>query len=134
MTAVTLSPAVRSARPEGFARQLGKIGALALGWLVVVLGILIAPLPGPMGVPIMTVGLILILRASYGAKRMFVRAQRRWPKALSPIRRLLRREPPIAQVFWQQTLRLERLVTTKGHRALARMRKRLKPRRVWRAA
>ncbi|HYE47647.1 MAG TPA: hypothetical protein VEA44_17910 [Caulobacter sp.] len=101
---------------------------MALGWLVVVLGILIAPLPGPMGVPVMVVGLVLILRASYGAKRMFVRAQRRWPRTMSPIRRLMRRNPPITQVAWQQLLRLERLVTAKGHRALARLRKRLKPR------
>jgi hypothetical protein len=103
---------------------------IALGIFIVLLGILIAPLPGPMGVPVMVVGLILILRSSYAARRWFVRAQRRWPRTLSPIRRLLGRNPPFAQVLWQQVLRIERIVTSKGHRVVARLRKKLKP--FWR--
>ncbi|MBI1406335.1 MAG: hypothetical protein GC145_09445 [Caulobacter sp.] len=111
---------------------------MALGVLVILLGIVIAPLPGPMGVPIMVVGLILILRTSFAAKRWFLRAVKRYPRALNPIRRLLRRNPPFAQVFWQQLLRVERLVTAKGHRGVARLRKRIKSafrgRPAWQAA
>ncbi|MBX3480630.1 MAG: hypothetical protein KF842_09525 [Caulobacter sp.] len=111
---------------------------MGLGLLIILLGIIIAPLPGPFGVPIMVVGLVLILRTSFAAKRGFLRAVKRYPKLLNPIRRLLRRNPPFAQVFWQQLLRVERLVTSKGHRGVARMRKRAKAafrgRPVWQAA
>jgi len=126
-------PAIRppkQSRPDTLGRQLSRLLMIGLGVLVVLLGIVIAPLPGPMGVPVMVVGLILILRSSYTARRWFVLAQRRWPKALTPIRRLLGRNPPFAQVFWQQTLRVERVVTSKGHRVIARLRKKLKP--FWR--
>jgi hypothetical protein len=126
-------PAIRplkQSRPDGLGRQLSRLLMIGLGVFVVLLGIVIAPLPGPMGVPVMVVGLILILRSSYTARRWFVLAQRRWPKPLTPIRRLLGRNPPFAQVFWQQILRVERVVTSKGHRVIARLRKKLKP--FWR--
>lgn len=98
---------------------------MALGFLVIALGVLIAPLPGPGGVPVITLGLILVLRASTGAKRLFIKAYRRWPRQLSPIRRLLRRNSPFVSIFWQMMLRTERFVT---HRigALSGLRRRLK--------
>jgi hypothetical protein len=126
-------PAIRppkQSRSDGLGRQLSRLLMIGLGVFVVLLGIVIAPLPGPMGVPVMVVGLILVLRSSYTARRWFVLAQRRWPKPLTPIRRLLGRNPPFAQVFWQQILRVERVVTSKGHRVIARLRKKLKP--FWR--
>ena len=119
-----------SSTQGGLGGQLARILMIGLGLFVVLLGILIAPLPGPMGVPVMVVGLILIMRSSYAARRWFVLAQRRWPRTLTPIRRLLGRKPPFAQVFWQQVLRIERVVTSKGNRVVARMRKKLKP--AWR--
>lgn len=137
MTALTLARSARNDRSNtgAFARQAARIGGAALGWLVILLGILIAPLPGPGGIPVITVGLILVLRSSYAAKRWFIRAQHRFPKALTPIRRLLRRNPPIAQMMWQQLLRVERLVAGKGHRFFARLRRSIKAgRRSWRAA
>ncbi len=107
---------------------------MTLGFLVIVLGILVAPLPGPGGVPVITVGLILVLRASYGAKRLFIKAHRRWPRVLSPIRRLLRRDPPFLKIFWQSLLRMERFVT-RGHGVFAGLRRRFRPRKTaWRAA
>jgi hypothetical protein len=136
MTAVTFAPPERRRRPlpgvfgaSGLARRLNKAAGMALGFLVIVLGILIAPLPGPGGVPVITLGLILVLRSSYGAKRLFVRTLRRWPRQLSPIRRLLRRNPPFVQIFWQSLLRMERFVT-RGHGVFAGLRRRLKPRRL----
>jgi len=56
------------------------------------------------------VGLMIVLRNSFKAKRQFLRIQKAHPKMVFPIRRLMRREPEILQVFWQQYLRMERLV------------------------
>jgi hypothetical protein len=81
-----------------------------LGVLLVLAGILIAPLPGPGGLPVIVLGLMLVLRNSFKARRQFVRFQRAHPKVIFPIRRLLRREPEVVAVAWQQLLRIERLV------------------------
>jgi len=127
----THSPLAGSSSTQGgLGRQLTRVLMIGLGVFVVLLGVLIAPLPGPMGMPVMVVGLILILRSSYATRRWFVLAQRRWPRTLTPIRRLLGRNPPFAQVLWQQVLRIERVVTSKGNRVVARLRKKLKP--AWR--
>jgi len=48
---------------------------MAGGLFVVLLGILIAPLPGPGGIPVIAVGLMLILKRSFCAQRQFIRAQ-----------------------------------------------------------
>jgi hypothetical protein len=68
------------------------LGWLLLGFLIVLAGVAIAPVPGPGGVPVIALGLTVILRHSRGAKRLFIRAQRRWPRALTPVRRLLQRK------------------------------------------
>ena len=55
-------------------------------------GFLIAPLPGPLGVPLTVVGLMLVLRNSSRARKQFVRFQHAHPKLLFPLRlRLARR-------------------------------------------
>lgn len=95
------------------------------GLLVVLLGILIAPLPGPGGIPVIAVGLMLILRSSFWAKRQFIRAQYARPKWVYPFRRLMRRKPEIAPVFWQQALRAEKMVLRRRRR-LVRLRKRIR--------
>ena len=104
---------VRRASDE-FARDLvGRIGRwllLGLGGLIMLAGLVTAPLPGHIGLPLLVVGLMIVLRNSFKAKRQFVRIQRAHPKMVFPIRRLMRREPEILQVFWQQYLRMERLV------------------------
>ncbi|RYF90128.1 MAG: hypothetical protein EON95_17545 [Caulobacteraceae bacterium] len=124
MTALSLAPPARR-RPEAsdFLRRVNKAAGMTLGFLIIVLGLLIAPLPGPGGVPVITLGLILVLRASYGAKRLFVKAVRRWPRALSPVRRLLRRNPPVLQIFWQSLLRLERLIAGKRRHPVTGLRR-----------
>ena len=131
MTAVTFASPERRRRPaaSGLAGRLNKAAGMALGFLVIVLGILVAPLPGPGGIPVITLGLVLVLRASYGAKRLFIKALHRWPRQLSPIRRLLRRNPPFAQIFWQSLLRMEKFVTRRQG-AFAGLRRRFKPRRL----
>ena len=109
-----------------FVGRLMRSGLVALGFLIVLLGILLSPIPGPGGIPVIALGLVVILRNSYKAKKMFVRAQLRWPRALSPLRRLLRKEPEIASVFWQQYLRIERFTVPKKYRFAVRSRHMLK--------
>jgi hypothetical protein len=120
-------------RPRGgVLRWLKRSALMGAGLLVIVLGILIAPLPGPGGIPVIALGLVLVLRSSFWAKRQFIRAQYARPKYVYPFRRLLRKNPEIAPVFWQQALRAEKLVLKRTHRRLIRMRKRL--RRTFRRA
>jgi hypothetical protein len=94
--------------------------------LLVLLGLLIAPLPGPFGLPIAVVGMMLVLRNSYWAKRQFIRMQQARPNWVMPVRRLMRRRPEFAPVFWQQTLRLERLLLSRSQRVLGRWRRQLR--------
>jgi hypothetical protein len=68
--------------PASRARQLFLIG---VGWTVIGLGIVIAPLPGPMGLPIAAVGATILMRNSADARRLFVRLKRRAPQRLSPV-------------------------------------------------
>lgn len=119
-------------KPSGdsFARMLRRVAYMVSGTLVVILGILIAPLPGPGGIPVIALGLVLLLRSSFWAKRQFIRAQHARPKYVYPFRRLLRKNPEIAPVFWQQALRAEKLILKSAHRRLARVRR--SSRRFWR--
>lgn len=104
-------------------------GALVgVGLVITVAGVVIAPLPGPLGLPVTVLGLMIVLRNSFKARRQFVRFQRAHPKMAFPIRRLLRREPEIVQVFWQQTLRVERVLVRRRYRLAVRLRRYLKRR------
>lgn len=117
-------PFVRSDKPRASTLRVFKRWALTIGGLfVVLLGILIAPLPGPGGIPVIAVGLMLILKSSFWAKRQFVRAQHARPKWVYPFRRLMRKKPEFAPVFWQQALRAEKIVTKRSSRRLSRGRK-----------
>jgi len=117
-------PFVRSDKPRASTLRVFKRWALMVGGLfVVLLGILIAPLPGPGGIPVIAVGLMLILKSSFWAKRQFIRAQYARPKWVYPFRRLMRKKPEFAPVFWQQALRAEKIVTRRSSRRLSRGRK-----------
>jgi hypothetical protein len=121
-----------------FAGRIVRASLAGLGVLVVLSGILIAPLPGPGGLPVVVVGLMLVLRNSFKARRQFVRFQRAHPKMVSPVRRLLRRDPQIIQFAWQQMLRIERLIVPRSLRLGVRGRRFLKRRfastAAWRRA
>jgi hypothetical protein len=108
--------------------RIGRWLLLGLGGLVMVAGLILAPLPGHIGLPLLVVGLMIVLRNSFAAKRQFVRMQRAHPKMVFPIRRLMRREPEIIQVFWQQYLRAERLVLPRRVRFAVKARRGLKRR------
>ena len=92
------------------AARIGRWLLIALGCVVMVAGAFLAVLPFHVGLPLLVVGLMIVLRNSFNARRQFVRMQRAHPKMVFPIRRLMRREPEILQVMWQQYLRMERLV------------------------
>lgn len=67
-----------------------RIGA---GAILLIVGYLILLLPGPLGwpgIPPMALGALLILSASAGAKRWFIKAARQEPMMLGRFRKWLR--------------------------------------------
>lgn len=121
-------PSLRVSRAsDEYAREIvGRIGRfllMVLGGVVMLVGLVLAPLPGHLGLPILVVGLMIVLRNSFKARRQFVRMQRAHPKMVFPIRRLMRREPEIVLVFWQGYLRVERLVLPRRIRFAVRTRR-----------
>jgi len=109
-----------------YAVRIARIALTLLGALVVLLGIVIAPLPGPLGLPVVVVGLMLILRNSFKARRQFVRFQHAHPKIARPLRRLLKRDPEVILFFWEQLLRLERVLIPRPWRRLVTWRHRFR--------
>jgi hypothetical protein len=113
------------AEPAGQVMRRGaRLLLLGLGTLILLAGLPLAFLPGHLGLPIMVIGLMIVLRNSISAKRQFIRYQRRHPKVVFPLRRLMRREPEIIPVFWQQTLRFERMILRR-FKFMGRARRRL---------
>jgi hypothetical protein len=110
------------------AARIRRFGMVLLGFAIIGVGILIAPLPGPGGIPVIVVGLMVVLRNSFKARRQFVRLNRAYPKTLYPIRRLLRRDPEIVALFYLQTLRVERLLLPKRIRFAKGLRRRFRRR------
>ncbi len=102
---------------------------VAAGWLLIAVGLVGAVLPGHLGVPVLVIGLIVVLRSSRQARRQFIFLQRRHPRWVLPIRRLLRRNPQVAAVVWQQVLRMERLLLPRPWRLARILRRRLFRRR-----
>ena len=126
-------PSLRVSRAsDAFARELvarvSRWLLLGVGGIIMLVGLILAPLPGHIGLPLLVIGLMIVLRNSFAAKRQFVRIQRAHPKMVFPIRRLMRREPEIVQVFWQQYLRVERLVLPRRIRFAVKARRSLKRR------
>jgi hypothetical protein len=106
------------------ARRVLRVFSLVAGGLLVTGGLVLAVLPGHLGIPLVAVGLILVLRNSRRARRGFIQLQRRHPRYVFPVRRLIRREPEIFPVIWQQVLRVERLVFPLRWRRAAALRRR----------
>lgn len=117
---------------DDLAREIaGRIkrgGMVLIGLVIVAGGILIAPIPGPGGIPVIVVGAMIVLRNSFKARRQFVRLQRAHPKMLSPVRRLLRRDPEVIAVFYHQHLRVERILLPARFRVTAKLRRRFRRR------
>ena len=124
---LVLSPMVTPPPRKGASRRLRRLAMLSLGVLIMLVGLIIAPLPGPGGIPVITVGLVIVLRNSYWAKRQFIKAQRAKPNWVYPFRRLMRKNPEIAPVFWQQALRVEKMVIRpRRRRPLPKLRRRIR--------
>jgi hypothetical protein len=120
---------------DEFARELlGRIGRgllIGLGAAFILVGLAIEFLPLPLHLPgmaVIVVGLMMVLRNSFKARRHFVRMQHSHPNVVFPLRRLLRREPEVIPVVWQQVLRMERVVLPRRARLAKRWRRRLKGR------
>ena len=64
---------------------------LGLGWLIILIGLALGPIPGPGGIPIIALGSMLVLSQSLTARKQFVRLQKKHPKFMGPIRKLLSR-------------------------------------------
>ncbi len=60
--------------------QIGRHLLVATGFLLIILGVIIGPLPGPGFIPLFIGGLTLLLRYATWSKRLYVRLKRRWPK------------------------------------------------------
>src|SRR5262249_23870679 len=130
LASVRTSGAFRAALALPLWRRLARGLALGVGGVLLAVGAVGAVLPGHLGVPILVLGLILVLRASFQARRRFIGLQRQHPKLVFPIRRLLRREPEVAPVAWQQLLRFEKLLFPRRWRIAVRTRRGLRRRRA----
>ena len=102
---------------------------MGFGWVLLSVGAIGTVLPGHLGLPLLILGLIIVLRSSAQARRQFVGLQRRHPKLMFPIRRLLRREPEVFPVAWQQALRLERMLLPRRWRPARTIRRWIRGRR-----
>jgi len=72
--------------------KLKSRALLALGWLIIIIGLGLGPIPGPGGIPIIAAGAVLVMSQSRAARRQFIRLERRFPKFMGSIRRLLQRK------------------------------------------
>ena len=110
-----------------FARRATREGlrlmVVAVGSVLMAGGFVLALLPGHLGLPLLVVGLIMVLRNSRKARRQFIHLQHRHPRMVFPVRRLIRREPEIFPVLWQQALRFERLIFPSRWRQAGPMRR-----------
>lgn len=117
-----------AAAPERW-RALLRAASIVGGSILMAVGFVGALLPFHLGVPVLVIGLVMVLRSSHQARRQFIGLQRRHPKIVFPIRRLLRREPEVLPVAWQQVLRMERLVIPRRWRPARALRRRFFPKR-----
>lgn len=108
------------------AGRIKRFGLVLVGFAIIIAGIAIAPLPGPGGIPVIVVGLMVVLKNSFKARRQFVRLHRAHPKMLYPIRRLLRRDPEFVALFYHQTLRVERILLPRRVRFVKPLRRRFR--------
>lgn len=104
------SAAKRRKRSFGLGRKVLKGAMTGVGLFLMVVAVPISWLPGPLGLPVFMVGLILVLKNARWTKRVFIRLKKRYPNWVMPVRKLLRRNPPFVSVIWQMILRLERLI------------------------
>lgn len=99
---------------------------IGLGLALMAVGLVGVFLPTHLLGVFLVLGLILVLRNSRSARKRFVHMHRAHPRFIHPLRRLLRREPEVLLVAWQQMLRVERLIPHPRFRVLVRGRRALR--------
>ncbi len=99
-----------------------KLLMTVLGVVLMALGVVITPLPGPFGVPVILLGLIILLRSSMWVKRLFMKLVIAHPKLLRPLRAMLRPGAKIIAMMWLHALRIERRLLPKHRRFMYRFR------------
>ena len=110
MASVSLHHIALSRARRAWLRRQWRRVLLTFGYALIVIGVPFTLLPTHIGIVPLIVGLIIVLRSSRSARRRFIGLQRRHPRFVFPIRRLLRREPEVFPVALQQILRAERLL------------------------
>jgi len=103
-----------------------KVLMTLLGLGLMLVGVVITPLPGPFGVPIILLGLIILLRSSVWVKRLFVRLVQKYPRLLKPLRAMLRPGAKVVALLWLQAMRVERRLLPAKWRFMYRFRHDLK--------
>ncbi len=99
-----------------------KVLMMLAGVVTMVLGVIITPLPGPFGVPVIILGLVILLRSSTWMKRQFVKQVKKHPHSLGKVRALLRPGAKILALVWLNMLRCERRLLSRRQRILYRFR------------
>lgn len=66
--------------PDTPPSPIRRLALLTLGWAMIVVAPITAPLPGPGATIMFLAGLAILLKHSAWARRQFVRFKRRWPK------------------------------------------------------
>ena len=123
MSSVSLRGIALSRARRAWLRRQWRRLVLIFGYALIVIGIPFTLLPGHIGIVPLIIGLIMVLRGSRSARKQFIGLQRRHPRWIFPIRRLLRREPEVFPVAWQQVLRAERILP-KNWRMARKLRRR----------
>ena len=101
---------------------LVKLLMTVLGVVLMAVGVVVTPLPGPFGVPLFLLGLIILLRSSMWVKRLFMKLVIAHPKLLRPLRAMLRPGAKVIAMMWLHALRLERRLLPKHRRFMYRFR------------
>ena len=112
--------------PHAAMRWVRRWAMMSLGVALLAVGAVGSLLPGHLGLPVVVVGLAVVLRSSFTAKRKFVRLQRRHPNWVFPLRRLMRRKPEVLRVMWHASLCSERFVFRRRLHVLSLARRWLK--------
>jgi uncharacterized membrane protein YbaN (DUF454 family) len=113
-------------------RRVRRGAWITVGFILIVVGLVGVWIPFTLhlfGV-FVVIGAIMVLRNSITWRRRFIRLQRRHPRHVHPLRRLLRRKPEVWPVLWHEALRTERWVVPHRWRRLRRWR--LAAMRRWR--
>ena len=126
---ITAATRIDVAPAKRVARHGVRWAMILVGCAFIPIGMVGAVLPTHLGAIFLVIGLALILRGSYAARRTFIHVQRKHPKMVFPLRRLLRREPEVMPVAWQQVLRTERAVLPRRWRFAGAARRRIVRRR-----